>query len=165
MSNGLQNFLSQLLVRIAVAIMLAMTTGQGPQAAEPPGYWSCDGIEWVAVGAPEHPKPLVSCGAPVITVGVAITQDECEEGGGVWGPIGLFPEPVCSQRTLDAGRYCADMGECAASCDAVLTDEQYRAMMNGEVVFAGGQCSPATPLIGCHAMVFAGKVDGMLCID
>jgi hypothetical protein len=23
----------------------------------------------------------------------------------------------------------------------------------------------ATPLIGCHAMVLAGKVDGVLCID
>ena len=97
--------------------------------------------------------------------GAAVTEELCDKAGGIWGPIGLFPEPICTQRTLDAGRYCADMGECAASCDAHLTREEYQRMLDGELVLTAGICSGATPLIGCHAMVYAGKVDGVLCID
>ena len=165
MAGAVSSLLKQAAVRIAVVMVLLLTTGQAPQAAEPPGYWQCDGTEWVAVGSPEHPTPLVQCGGTVTGDGGAVTRELCEKAGGIWGPIGLFPEAVCVQRTLDAGRYCADVGECAASCDAVLTEEQYQAMMDGEPVLTGGQCSPAVPLIGCHAMVHAGKVDGMLCID
>ena len=151
----------------ALVVLLAAMGVTVPSSAgePPPGYWSCNGTAWVAVGAPEHPLPLVSCGAPVVTVGEGYTQESCEEAGGIWAPVGLFPEPVCSQRTIDEGRYCADNGECAASCDAVLTDEQYQAMMDGQPVLTGGLCSHTTPLIGCHAMVLAGKVDGILCID
>jgi hypothetical protein len=150
-----------------LALLLAAIGFVSPSAAEeqPPGYWSCNGTEWVAVGAPEHPLPLIQCGGTVVVGEPADTQERCEAQGGIWGPIGLYPEPVCTLLTIDAGRYCADMGECAASCDAILTDEQYQAMMDGEIVLTGGQCSPAVPLIGCHAMVHAGEVDGMLCID
>jgi hypothetical protein len=164
MSDGPRRIVLQVMVRIAVAIVLALTTGQAPQAAEPPGYWSCNGTQWVAVGAPEHPQPLIACGGTG-TGQAAVTPELCEKAGGIWGPIGLFPEPICTQRTIDAGRYCADMGECAASCDAQLTEEEYQQMLDGELVLTGGVCSGATPLIGCHAMVHAGKVDGMLCID
>lgn len=153
-----------LALAFCAATLLALASGTA-RAEEVPGYWNCNGTEWVAVGAPEHPKPLVQCGGTVSVGGGAVTQELCEQEGGIWGPIGLFPEPVCTQRTLDAGRYCADTGECAASCDAALTEEQYQAMLDGEPVLTGGQCSPATPLIGCHAMVHAGKVDGILCID
>lgn len=164
MSKGLQDFLSQLAVRIAVAIVIAMTTGQAPQAAEPPGYWSCNGTEWVAVGAPEHPKPIVRCGGDGSGQG-ATTEELCVAAGGIWGPVGLFPEPVCTQRTIDEGRICADMGECGSSCDAVLTDEQYQSMMDGEQVLTTGFCSGSSPLIGCHTIIVAGVVQGTLCID
>jgi hypothetical protein len=152
-------------VRIAVAFVLLVATTMALQAAEPLGYWQCDGTQWVAVGAPEHPEPLVVCGGTGTGEGGAVTEELCEKAGGIWGPIGLFPEPTCTQRTLDAGRYCADMGECAASCDAQLTKEEYQQMLDGEVVLTSGICWGATPLIGCHAMVHAGKVDGVLCID
>lgn len=161
----MDKLLSQLLVRIAVAVVLLVTTSTTLHAAEPPGYWQCDGTKWVAVGAPEHPEPLVVCGGTGTGEGGAVTQELCEKAGGIWGPIGLFPEPICTQRTFDAGRYCADMGECAASCDAQLTKEEYQQMLDGEVVLTSGICWGATPLIGCHAMVYAGKVDGVLCID
>ena len=164
MANGFRAALQQLAVRIAVCVVLMLTTGQAPQAAEPPGYWSCDGERWVAVGSPAHPEPIIACGGTV-TGGGAVTEELCEAAGGTWGPIGLFPEPICSQRTLDAGRQCADMGECAASCDADLTREQYDALMSGETVLTGGFCSSATPLIGCHPMVEAGRVNGILCLD
>jgi hypothetical protein len=154
----------QVLVRIALAMALALTAGQAPQAAEPPGHWRCEDTAWIAVGAPEHPQPLIACGG-TDTGQAAVTPELCEKAGGIWGPIGLFPEPICTERTIDAGRYCADMGECAASCDAHLTKEEYQQMLDGELVLAAGFCSGATPLIGCHAMVYAGKVDGMLCID
>lgn len=165
MSDGLRRIMLQVLVSFAAAIALVVAMGQAAHAAEPPGYWQCDGTTWVAVGAPEHPEPLVVCGGTGTGEGGAVTEELCEKAGGIWGPIGLFPEPICTQRTLDAGRYCADMGECAASCDAQLSEDEYQQMLDGEVVLTGGTCSGATPLIGCHAMVFAGKVDGMLCID
>ena len=60
---------------------------------------------------------------------------------------------------------CADINECMASCDANLSSEQYQSMLDGEVVMTTGFCSGATPLIGCHAMIHAGRLDGMLCID
>ena len=157
--------LLQLLVRIAVAVVLLVTTNTAPQASEPSGFWQCDGVQWLAVGAPEHPKPLVQCGSSVTGGGGAVTKEMCEAGGGIWGPIGLFPEPTCIERTIDAGRICADMGECASSCDAQLTEEQYQQMLDGEVVVTTGICWSTTPLVGCHAMVHAGKVDGVLCID
>ena len=150
-----------------MALLLVAVSPAAPSTAgePPPGYWSCNGTQWVAVGSPEHPLPLVQCGGTPTGDGGAVTPELCEKAGGIWGPVGLFPEPVCTQRTFDAGRYCADMGECAASCDASLTEEQYQAMLEGEAVATGGQCSPTTPLIGCHAMVTAGRVDGTLCID
>jgi hypothetical protein len=165
MSGGMRRIVLQVLVSIAAAIVLVLAMGQAARAGEPPGYWRCDGTKWVAVGTPQHPEPLVQCGGVVISDGGAITEELCEKAGGTWGPIGLFPEPICTQRTFDAGRYCADMGECAASCDAELTKEEYQRMLDGEVVLTGGICWGATPLIGCHAMVHAGKVDGVLCID
>jgi hypothetical protein len=146
-------------------IMLLTFAGSAAGATEPEGYWSCDGNEWVVMGAPTHPKPLIQCGGNLTGGGGAVTAELCEKAGGIWGPIGLYPEPVCSQRTIDAGRYCADMGECASSCDAQLTKEEYQQMLDGEVVLTSGICWGATPLIGCHAMVHAGKVDGVLCID
>ena len=94
-----------------------------------------------------------------------MTQELCEAAGGIWGPIGLFPEPVCTTLTADAGRVCADMGECAASCDANLTSEQYQQMLDGEELFTTGFCSGAVPLIGCHATIVRGKLEGVLCID
>jgi hypothetical protein len=165
MEDSMAKLLLQLVARIAVAVVLLVTTSTTPQAAEPHGYWQCDGTKWVAVGAPEHPQPLVLCGGTGTGEGGAVTQELCESVGGIWGPIGLFPEPVCTQRTLDAGRYCADMGECAASCDAELTQDEYQQMLDGQPVLTGGLCSGTTPLIGCHAMVMAGKVGGVLCID
>ena len=57
------------------------------------------------------------------------------------------------------------MGECASSCDAQLAEEQYQRMLDGEVVVTSGICWSTTPLVGCHAMVHAGKVDGVLCIE
>ena len=166
MTDRLRNVLLQLAVRIAVGIAVMLTAGSTPQAAEPMplGYWSCNGTEWVAVGGPEHPKPLIACGGTYSGAGTG-TKELCEAAGGFWGPIGLFPEPICSQPTLDAGRYCADNAECAASCDADLTKEQYDAMLKGEPVVTGGFCSQITPVIGCHAMVEQGRMTGVLCID
>ncbi|MEO7221307.1 MAG: hypothetical protein ABIY37_02455, partial [Devosia sp.] len=164
MGEGSRRILGRLMAVAAMAVALAATMLQAPQAAEPPGYWQCEDSEWLAVGEPEHPQPLIAC-CGTGTGEAAVTPELCEKAGGIWGPIGLFPEPVCTQRTIDAGRYCADMGECAASCDAQLSAEEYQQMLDGELVLTGGICSGATPLIGCHAMVSAGKVDGMLCID
>lgn len=165
MAQTVRALLLAVAVRLAIGIIVVLTANPVPQAAEPPGYWSCNGTTWVAVGAPEHPKPLVQCGGTVIGGGGAVTKETCEAGGGIWGPIGLFPEPTCIERTIDAGRICADMGECAVSCDAQLTEEQYQQMLDGDVVVTTGICWSTSPLVGCHAMVHAGKVDGVLCIE
>jgi len=95
--------LLQLLVRIAVAVVLLVTTNTAPQASQPSGFWQCDGVQWLAVGAPEHPKPLVQCGSSVTGGGGAVTKEMCEAGGGIWGPIGLFPsQPASSGRLMQA---------------------------------------------------------------
>jgi len=164
MAQAVRAVLLAVAVRFAVGIVVVLMANPVPQAAEPLGHWQCDGTQWIAVGAPEHPKPLIACGGTAIGEPTD-TKERCEAAGGIWGPIGLFPEPVCSERTLDAGRICADMGECASSCDAQLTEEEYQQMLDGETVLTYGICWGATPLIGCHAMVHAGKVDGVLCID
>jgi len=149
---------------IILLTLLLVPVGPGARANDAIGYWQCDGTQWVAVGEPAHALPLRQCGGTPSGEPL-LTEELCEAGGGTWGPIGLFPEPVCTQRTADAGMICADINECMASCDANLSSEQYQSMLDGEVVMTTGFCSGATPLIGCHAMIHAGRVDGILCID
>ena len=149
---------------IILLTLLLVPAVTGAQANETIGYWQCNGTQWVAVGEPAHALPLRQCGGTPSGEPL-LTEELCEAGGGTWGPIGLFPEPVCTQRTADAGMICADINECMASCDANLSSEQYQSMLDGEVVMTTGLCSGATPLIGCHAMIHAGRVDGILCID
>jgi hypothetical protein len=147
----------------AAAGMLAML-GAHAGARDSLSYWSCTGDRWTAVGWPNYPAPIARCGGTGDGT-PADTEERCEAAGGIWGPIGLFPEPVCVQKTIDAGRYCRDAGECASTCDAELTKEQHDIVFSGRPVRTGGACWGVTPLIGCHAMVEKGWVQGVLCID
>lgn len=134
------------------------------QAAPALGYWACTNGAWHAVGWPNHPKPIRSCGE-MITGPATDTKETCEAAGGTWGPIGLFPEPLCVLPTMDGGRYCRDEGECSGSCLADPTKEQNETLWSGKAVVTGGYCSKVSPLVGCLAMVREGTVDGILCID
>jgi hypothetical protein len=157
-------FLGILGVALGVAASTAMLPAGVAHAEAALGYWSCVDGSWKAIGWPNHPRPIKACGDT--TVGPPTdTKERCEAQGGIWGPIGLYPEPLCVMRTIDAGRYCRDEGECASSCLADLSGPQQDLMWAGKRVVTGGYCARVAPLVGCLAMVREGVVDGILCID
>ena len=79
-------------VRAALIAAVALSCTGVPAAAAQPGYWSCAGGAWIAVGRPLTPPPSRACG-----VEPAIPDDQagCEKAGGAWGPVGIFPKPIC----------------------------------------------------------------------
>jgi hypothetical protein len=140
-----------------LALLLAACASAGG------GYWQCRGGRWSAEGAPGHPEPIKACGAPRRVIDDA---DACRRQGGRWGPVGLFPRPVCSLPSPDAGRPCADSGECEGLCAAVLTaDERAAVMRQGKTLKRMGICTARIPVLGCHARVEQGRVVGIICLD
>jgi hypothetical protein len=151
---------------IVAALLLAVAAPAAGAAAETPGFWSCQAGAWEAVGAPEHAAPEWDCGATGDGSGAADTEEKCLAQGGYWGPIGLFPEPLCVLPTADGGRACQDSGECTAgACLADFKAGEYDRAWAGESFAVAGQCATHAPLVGCLAMVDRGVVNGILCID
>lgn len=97
------------------------------------------------------------------------TKESCEAKGGQWGKWGLKPPEApatCNLPTTDAGKECSGSNECEGACIAELTEEQ-KDMLNktDEPVYTKGQCSSVNIVVGCHAYVINGKVEGILCAD
>jgi hypothetical protein len=126
------------------------------------GYWACAAGGWVAIGDPQHAMPLKSCGSHLE---MPDTQLACEQVGGSWGRAGIFPKPICKMPTHDAGRPCADLGECEGLCIADLTPEQRDLVIKGQKLQVPGQCSPYSPIFGCLAIVEKGLVARIMCRD
>jgi hypothetical protein len=126
------------------------------------GYWQCREGRWVAQGTPGHPEPLLACGAPRRALD---DRDACLRQGGRWGQVGLSPRPMCSLPSPDAGRPCADSGECEGMCEAELTPAEHDAVIRGKRLARLGACTPRIPVLGCRARVERGRVAGILCID
>jgi hypothetical protein len=150
-------------LRILFAMFLWFGSASAGNAA---GYWSCSGDKWIAVGDPQHAMPTKSCGSQLE---IPSTQLACEQGGGRWGPAGIFPRPICKMPTHDAGRTCADDGECEGSCLAELTPAQ-RDLAKQWVTSRQkqpllGKCTPSVPIFGCMAVVREGFVTGIMCRD
>jgi hypothetical protein len=148
---------------VLLAILL---WGASPSLVHAAGYWTCSGDKWVAIGDPQHAMPSKSCGFSLEIPG---TQLACEQGGGRWGPAGIFPKPICRMPTHDAGRPCADTGECEGLCLAALTPAQrdlaqqwVRLEQKQQIL---GKCTPSAPLFGCMAIVREGFVTGIMCRD
>lgn len=130
--------------------------------AQPPGYWTCSDGKWTSVGHPQHAPPLKICGS---RLEIPRTQLLCEQAGGRWGPAGLFPKPICKIPTQDAGRICADTGECEGLCLAALTPAQRDLVNKRRKLQVLGKCTPSMPIFGCMAIVKEGFVTGLLCAD
>lgn len=126
------------------------------------GYWRCRDGQWLAEGAPRHPPPLKRCGAPSRLLD---DPEACLRQGGRWGRVGLSPRPMCSLPSPDAGRPCADSGECEGLCEADLTASEREAVIAGKRLQRMGVCTPRIPVLGCRARVERGHVAAILCID
>lgn len=126
------------------------------------GYWTCEKGEWAAVGHPSYDPPLRVCGDKP---GLPDDIFECRRAGGIWGPIGLFPSPVCRMPANDADRVCGDADECESTCLATLSEDERDHLMKGGSVHTLGTCAPVYPIVGCLAVVRHGAVDGLLCLD
>jgi hypothetical protein len=91
-------------LRLIVLLAILLWAGS-TSIANAAGYWTCSGDKWVAAGDPQHAMPSKSCGSKLE---IPSTQLGCEQGGGRWGPAGIFPRPICRMPTHDGGRLCAD---------------------------------------------------------
>ena len=149
-------------VRAALIAAVALSCTGVPAAAAQPGYWSCAGGAWIAVGRPLTPPPSRACG-----VEPAIPDDQagCEKAGGAWGPVGIFPKPICRVPPAPGGRPCADDSECEGRCLAALSSEQRDQVQDGGKLALLGACTPVRPVFGCMAIVEKGYVARILCAD
>ncbi len=153
------------LLRVAAAVaLLALGAASGAVTAAGLGYWQCVDGRWTGVGAPAHPPPDRLCDAPRRT---ADSADACVREGGRWGAVGIFPVPVCSLPARDAGRVCADSGECEGLCAAEVSPGERDALVRGRgtVIERAGRCAPRLPVVGCHAKVERGVVRRVVCLD
>ena len=153
----------RLIRALGLSVLLALLLWAGSTAvSQAAGYWTCSGGAWIAVGNPQHPAPLKSCGSQL---DIPRTQLACESAGGKWGRAGLFPKPICRMPTRDGGRVCGDAGECEGLCLAALTPAQRDLLKKRQKLELLGTCTPVAPVFGCMAIVKAGVVSGLLCKD
>lgn len=152
-------------LRLIVLLAILLWAGS-TSIANAAGYWTCSGDKWVAAGDPQHAMPSKSCGSQLE---IPSTQLGCEQGGGRWGPAGIFPRPICRMPTHDGGRLCADTLECEGLCLAALTPAQrdlaqqwIRLRQKQQML---GKCTPSAPVFGCMAIVREGFVTGIMCRD
>jgi hypothetical protein len=150
-----------------LSVVLAMLLWAGSTSfTHAAGYWTCSGDKWLAVGDPQHAMPIKSCGSHLE---IPRTQLACEQAGGSWGPAGIFPTPICRLPSHDAGRPCADDGECEGLCLADLTPAQrdlIRKWTHGrQKLETLGKCTAYSPVFGCMAIVNEGFVTGIMCRD
>jgi hypothetical protein len=145
---------------ILVTFFLVATTSSLAAAG---GYWSCSDGAWTAVGRPAYPSPVKACGSQFHVPG---TEAECQEAGGRWGAVGIFPQPICRVPTHDAGRICGDNGECEGMCLADLTQVERDKLRREKVILSKlGRCTPYVQVFGCMAIVKKGHVTGLVCRD
>ncbi len=144
-------------------------TGSGPAietaAAGRPGYYVCDDGTWVAEGSPAYPPPPRARNGGTAPATIR-SEAACVARGGSWRAVGIFPQKICVLPTADAGRVCGDDGECEASCVAELTQaERDLLVRKHQAIATTGKCSPAIPIVGCHAIVHEGEARGITCFD
>ncbi|VVB73807.1 Uncharacterised protein [uncultured archaeon] len=108
----------------------------------------------------------VSCISNASAQSYPTDEASCAARGGAWGPIGLFPDPVCVLPTTDAGKKCMDSSECESTCVAELSAADYEKVVKFHIpVYTSGTCSAYYSGVGCHAYVENGVVGQVLCVD
>lgn len=106
-----------------------------------------------ACGDPEVAARLAECRA-------ADDQAGCEGAGGSWGPVGLYPEPICQCPTGQGACPCTRQTDCLSVCLAEPTSGVFGC--DGVVE---GHCSPVSMTLGCWCFFDEdGAVEG-ICID
>jgi hypothetical protein len=143
------------LVGVAIGALSA-----GPATAS--DYWRCVDGQWTAVGRPTHPMPLRACGP---RPALPRDQADCTAAGGHWGRAGISPVPSCRMPTRDAGRVCADDGECEGACLRTLTPAERDRLRARDTVPGTGTCTTVVQPLGCQARVEQGVVRRILCLD
>jgi len=146
---------------LSVSLALFLLTGSA-SFTHAAGYWTCSDGKWIGVGHPQHAMPSKLCGSDLR---IPQSQLACEQAGGKWGPAGIFPYPICRIPTHDAGRVCADVGECEGLCLAALTPAQRDLAKKQQKLEVLGKCTAYSPIFGCMAIVKKGFVLGMECRD
>lgn len=149
-------------VRVILFAASALAAAMSSAAATGPGYWRCAGGAWEAVGVPQTLPPQRDCGAERV---IPDDRADCEKAGGTWGPVGIFPKPICRVPTSDGGRPCADDGECEGRCLAKLSPAERDQVQSGGRLQVLGACTGVTPVFGCMAIVEKGWVSRILCAD
>lgn len=113
----------------------------------------------------ENTKITVKETEEVKTLKVPKSAADCEKAGGVWGPVGLFPQPVCNIKTSDGGAVCTDSEQCEGSCLADLTSAEEDSVNAGNPLKKEGSCSEWSMVVGCLAFVEDGYVNNIMCLD
>lgn len=159
----MREFSRTLLYLAALAGLAAFLTLPGAAfASSAPGYWTCSSGQWVAAGSPQYPRPVKECGSQLA---IPEGRQACEAAGGTWKPAGLFPKPICTVPTRDAGRTCADNEECEGYCLAALSRSQIDLVRQHRSLAIQGACTVHMPVFGCMAIVRQGLVRSIKCLD
>ena len=118
---------------------------------------------WVKHGNPDYPAPVVGCNTKP---SLPKNEKDCLDSGGVWGKIGIFPQPVCNRKAVDRGILCRDNSQCEGTCQVDLTQEELSQGMRGRINknVKYGQCSVWVLEMGCQGVMKNGKVQ-VICAD
>ncbi len=82
-----------------------------------------------------------------------LTEQQCKEIGGKWGPRGMLEELICNPKTLDGGKQCTDSDQCQGKCISKTGQ--------GNI----GQCSEYELIYGCLTFFENGQPTPPICID
>ena len=90
---------------------------------------------------------LPSCGDPKLMAAFAgcvgaQTRSACEQAGGNWTPIGLYPESLCVCSTGQGGCSCKRSADCLGPCRAPMPSMW-------DCSNAKGTCAGHSPSVGC----------------
>jgi len=131
--------------------------------SSPKNFWICLDNQWQTKGHPQTSQPLTSC--PKKTV-LPDNQVDCLNLQGEWGPVGIYPQPICQLNAADFGRKCYDSSECQGRCMADFDQEKSRKLMSKKISLSAlGYCSQKVFVVGCMPEVKQGKVNGIICYD
>lgn len=82
-----------------------------------------------------------------------VTQEGCEQRGGIWRQWGRLPQESCNMPAPDAGTPCTDSAECQGGC--IGENEQA----------TSGRCGEWQDVYGCNVFMHSGKTYGTLCAE
>jgi len=111
---------------------------------------------------PRPDQAVPACGDPKIMAAfkgcqAAKTRSDCEQAGGSWAPIGLYPDALCRCPTGQGSCPCTRSSDCLGPCVADMPKMW-------ECPMTQGTCTSSVPVVGCRCWFWDGKFEGM-CAD